>query len=153
MAPKSILKKACGTEYIPSQKELEEVKLKWEQARNQMEASSQEAAELLGKVNAQKERAADQKQIEEQEKRLIDEEYELQEQMKSNKKKVERYQLLQNQIQKIQEQIATKREEREKISGQIAALKAEIFFSQIWKANSLKSNSRISGMKTGNRLK
>lgn len=119
-------KKACGTEYIPSQKELEEVKRKWEQARNQMEASSQEAAELLGKVNAQKERAADQKQIEEQEKRLIDEEYELQEQMKSNKKKVERYQLLQNQIQKIQEQIATKREEREKISGQIAALKAEI---------------------------
>ena len=119
-------KKACGTEYIPSQKELEEVKLKWEQARNQMEASSQEAAELLGKVNAQKERAADQKQIEEQEKRLTDEEYELQEQMKSNKKKVERYQLLQNQIQKIQEQIATKREEREKISGQIAALKAEI---------------------------
>ena len=91
-----------------------------------MEASSQEAAELLGKVNAQKERAADQKQIEEQEKRLIDEEYELQEQMKSNKKKVERYQLLQNQIQRIQEQIATKREEREKISGQIAALKAEI---------------------------
>ena len=119
-------KKACGTEYIPSQKELEEVKRKWEQARNQMEASSQEAAELLGKVNAQKERAADQKQIEEQEKRLTDEEYELQEQMKSNKKKVERYQLLQNQIQKIQEQIATKREEREKISGQIAALKAEI---------------------------
>ena len=119
-------KKACGTEYIPSQKELEEVKRKWEQARNQMEASSQEAAELLGKVNAQKERAADQKQIEEQEKRLIDEEYELQEQMKSNKKKVERYQLLQNQIQKIQEQITTKREEREKISGQIAALKAEI---------------------------
>ena len=50
----------------------------------------------------------------------------LQEQMKSNKKKVERYQLLQNQIQKIQEQITTKREEREKISGQIAALKAEI---------------------------
>lgn len=49
-----------------------------------------------------------------------------QEQMKSNKKKVERYQLLQNQIQKIQEQITTKREEREKISGQIAALKAEI---------------------------
>ena len=46
--------------------------------------------------------------------------------MKSNKKKVERYQLLQNQIQKIQEQITTKREEREKISGQIAALKAEI---------------------------
>ena len=91
-----------------------------------MEASSQEAAELLGKVNAQKERAADQKQIEEQEKRLTDEEYKLQEQMKSNKKKVERYQLLQNQIQKIQEQIATKREEREKISGQIAALKAEI---------------------------
>ena len=119
-------KKACGTEYIPSQKELEEVKRKWEQARNQMEASSQEAAELLGKVNAQKERAADQKQIEEQEKRLTDEEYKLQEQMKSNKKKVERYQLLQNQIQKIQEQIATKREEREKISGQIAALKAEI---------------------------
>ena len=91
-----------------------------------MEASSQEAAELLGKVNAQKERAADQKQIEEQEKRLTDEEYKLQEQMKSNKKKVERYQLLQNQIQKIQEQITTKREEREKISGQIAALKAEI---------------------------
>ena len=119
-------KKACGTEYIPSQKELEEVKRKWEQARNQMEASSQEAAELLGKVNAQKERAADQKQIEEQEKRLTDEEYKLQEQMKSNKKKVERYQLLQNQIQKIQEQITTKREEREKISGQIAALKAEI---------------------------
>ena len=119
-------KKAYGTEYIPSQKELEEVKRKWEQARNQMEASSQEAAELLGKVNAQKERAADQKQIEEQEKRLTDEEYKLQEQMKSNKKKVERYQLLQNQIQKIQEQIATKREEREKISGQIAALKAEI---------------------------
>ena len=119
-------KKACGTEYIPSQKELEEVKRKWEQARNQMEASSQEAAELLGKVNAQKERAADQKQIEEQEKRLTDEEYELQEQMKSNKKKVERYQLLQNQIQKIQEQIATKREEREKTSGQIVALKAEI---------------------------
>jgi len=115
-------KKACGTEYIPSQKELEEVKRKWEQARNQMEASSQEAAELLGKVNAQKERAADQKQIEEQEKRLTDEEYKLQEQMKSNKKKVERYQLLQNQIQKIQEQITTKREEREKI----AALKAEI---------------------------
>ena len=79
-------KKACGTEYIPSQKELEEVKRKWEQARNQMEASSQEAAELLGKVNAQKERAADQKQIEEQEKRLTDEEYKLQEQMKSNKK-------------------------------------------------------------------
>ena len=52
-----------------------------------MEASSQEAAELLGKVNAQKERAADQKQIEEQEKRLTDEEYKLQEQMKSNKKK------------------------------------------------------------------
>ena len=119
-------KKACGTEYIPSQKELEEVKRKWEQAKNQMEASSQEAAELLGKVNAQKERAADQKQIEEQEKRLTDEEYKLQEQMKSNKKKVERYQLLQNQIQKIQEQITTKREEREKISGQIAALKAEI---------------------------
>ena len=119
-------KKACGTEYIPSQKELEEVKLKWEQARNQMETASREAAELLGKVNAQKERAADQKQIEDQEKRLTDEEYELQEQMKSNKKKVERYQLLQNQIQKIQEQIATKREEREKISGQIAALKAEI---------------------------
>lgn len=68
----------------------------------------------------------DQKQIEEQEKRLTDEEYKLQEQMKSNKKKVERYQLLQNQIQKIQEQITTKREEREKISGQIAALKAEI---------------------------
>ena len=119
-------KKACGTEYIPSQKELEEVKLKWEQARNQMETASREAAELLGKVNAQKERAADQKQIEEQEKRLTDEEYELQEQMKSNKKKVERYQLLQNQIQKIQEQITTKQEEREKISGQIAALKAEI---------------------------
>ena len=119
-------KKACGTEYIPSQKELEEVKLKWEQARNQMETASREAAELLGKVNAQKERAADQKQIEEQEKRLTDEEYKLQEQMKSNKKKVERYQLLQNQIQKIQEQITTKREEREKISGQIAALKAEI---------------------------
>ena len=119
-------KKACGTEYIPSQKELEEVKRKWEQARNQMETASREAAELLGKVNAQKERAADQKQIEEQKKRLTDEEYELQEQMKSNKKKVERYQLLQNQIQKIQEQITTKREEREKISGQIAALKAEI---------------------------
>ena len=48
------------------------------------------------------------------EKNLADEEYKLQEQMKSNKKKVERYQLLQNQIQKIQEQIATKREERGK---------------------------------------
>ena len=98
-----------GTEYIPSQKELEEVKRKWEQARNQMEASSQEAAELLGKVNAQKERAADQKQIEEQEKRLTDEEYKLQEQMKSNKKKVERYQLLQNQILNIQHNFTTKR--------------------------------------------
>ncbi|MEI3404469.1 MAG: hypothetical protein V8Q87_10720 [Blautia wexlerae] len=47
---------------------MEEVKRKWEQARNQMETASREAAELLGKVNAQKERAADQKQIEEQKK-------------------------------------------------------------------------------------
>ena len=48
------------------------------------------AAELLGKVNAQKERAADQKQIEEQKKSSTDEEYKLQEQMKSNRKKVEK---------------------------------------------------------------
>lgn len=27
-------KKACGTEYIPSQKELEEVKRKWERAES-----------------------------------------------------------------------------------------------------------------------
>ena len=40
---------ACETDILRSKRE---------QARNQMEASSQEAAELLGKVNAQKERAA-----------------------------------------------------------------------------------------------
>lgn len=146
-------KKAGSMEQVPSQEELDQLQAHWELARTEMENASKKAAELMGKIelskrqiliklneleNTEKElpETVDedleegmqgiQKMVERQQEEQEEQESKLNEQILDNAKKVKRYEELQTQIQKTEEQLGKKQTEREILSGQITSLNAEI---------------------------
>lgn len=145
-------KKAGAMEQVPSQKELDHLQSCWELARTEMENASKKAAELVGKLEQQKKHLLEglnesekaeseifeikedrEEQIQvirrwiwHRQEELIGQKNKLKEKLLDNEKKVLRYGDLQKKIKKAEEGLAEKQTEREKMSGQIAALRAEI---------------------------